>query len=86
MIAKQFDIKNLIAMRVALDAHNSTCDDPPISFSLNPVDHGLLRFDELWGLPVLPDPDVKVKRFRINCEFSETSREREFPEPLALVG
>ena len=85
-MAKRFDIKNLIAMRVALDSHNSTCDDPPISFSLNPTDHGLLRFDELWGLPVVPDSDVKVKSFRIDCASSEGSKENEFPEPLALVG
>lgn len=63
----RFAVKNLVRLRAALDHHNATCGTPARAFLLNPVDYGLMRWTVLWGVPVLPDVSVAVKRFRIDC-------------------
>jgi hypothetical protein len=55
-------------MRMALDSHNARCSEPAHAILLNPIDHGLLGWDELWGLPVVASEDVKIKRIRIECD------------------
>ena len=64
----RFALKNLIRLRAALDHHNATCGTPARAFLLNPIDHGLMRWEKLWGVPVLPDASIGVKRFRIDCD------------------
>jgi len=64
-------------MRSALDRHNLCCCVPASAFALNPVDHGLLGFDELWGLPVIPDAGVAMRRFELRCEASTVRIEDE---------
>lgn len=66
----RFAAKNLAAIRAAIDHHNASCPVPASAILLNPVDHELLGFDELWGLPVLPDERVPTKRVRIRCDGS----------------
>ncbi len=66
----QFAAKNLAAIRAALDHHNASCPVPASAILLNPVDHELLGFDELWGLPLLPDERVPTKRVRVQCDGS----------------
>jgi len=65
-----FESKNLAAIRAALDHHNADCPVPANAILLNPVDHELMGWDELWGLPVLPDERVATKRVRIQCDGS----------------
>lgn len=67
---RRFHVKNVVSMRRALEHHNSRCLVPATSFSLNPVDFGLLGFDFLWGVELIPDPAVAVKRFRLDCDGS----------------
>jgi hypothetical protein len=55
-------------MRSALDRHNAGCARPPQAILLNPIDHGLMRWDNLWGLPVLADDRVPVKGVYIQCD------------------
>ena len=62
-----FHVKNVAAIRACLDHHNATCGARANAILLNPIDHALLGLDELWGIPVLPDDDVRPKRFRISC-------------------
>lgn len=76
----RFEVANLVRIRAALDAHNSTCVLPARAILLNPIDHGLLGWPDLWGLPVLADADVPVKRVRIDCEASTLNIERELEE------
>lgn len=45
--ASVFRVKNLVALRRALDAHNARCDESAEAILLNPIDHGLLRWYEL---------------------------------------
>ena len=73
----RFHAVNLARIRGALDLHNESCALPATAILLNPVDHGLLGHDELWGLPVLPVQRIPTKRFEIDCEASTTNLENE---------
>ena len=73
----EFEVKNLIRIRLAVDRHNTACPAPPKAILLNPVDHGLMGFDELWGIPVLADDRVRVKLCRIECDGSAQDIEEE---------
>ena len=79
----QFETKNLAAIRQALDSHNASCPVPPKAILLNPVDHELMGWDELWGLPVLPDDRVPTKRVRIDCDGSADRIEDEIADAIA---
>lgn len=67
-------------LRAGLEHHNRTCPVPARAFLLHPVDHGLLGFDELWGVPVLPDDRVAVKHVHLDCEASAWRVEDELAE------
>jgi hypothetical protein len=73
----RFEVVNLIGLRTALDQHNASCAHPVRAFLLNPIDHGLMRWDELWGVPVLADEGVPVKRFRLECDGRVVDAEQE---------
>jgi hypothetical protein len=77
-----FEIKNLIQIRVGLDRHNENCPAPARAILLNPVDHQLMGFNNLWGVPVLPDDSVPVKRVQIDCEGSAERIEEELADHL----
>lgn len=72
-----FEARNLAAIRRALEQHNRDCPVPASAILLNPVDHGLLQWDSLWGLPVLASERVPVKRIQIECDGSAWSIEEE---------
>jgi hypothetical protein len=76
-LASRFEFLNVHGLRRSLDRHNHTCPVPARAILLNPVDHELLGFDELWGLPVLADERVPVKRGRVDCEGSAWLAEEE---------
>lgn len=73
----RFHVRNLIAMRHALDSHNATCPERARAIRLNPIDHALLGWHELWGVPVVADESVRVKRIRIDCAADAQEYERE---------
>jgi hypothetical protein len=78
-----FESKNLAAIRAALDQHNATCPVAANAILLNPVDHALIGWDELWGLPVLADERVPTKRVRIQCDGSAFGIEDEVTDAVA---
>jgi hypothetical protein len=78
----EFESKNLAAIRAALDHHNKECPVPANAIRLNPVDHALMGWDELWGLPVLADERVPTKRVRIDCDGSAWGIEDEVTEAV----
>ncbi|MCU0314041.1 MAG: hypothetical protein MUC84_08285 [Solirubrobacteraceae bacterium] len=78
-----FESKNLAAIRAALDQHNATCPVAANAILLNPVDHALIGWDELWGLPVLADERVPTKRVRIQCDGSAFGIEDEVADAVA---
>ena len=78
-----FAAKNLGAIKAAVDQHNADCPVPANAILLNPVDHALIDFDELWGLPVLADERVPTKRVRIQCDGSAFGIEDEFADAVS---
>ena len=79
----EFESKNLAAIRAAIEHHNKECPIPANAIRLNPVDHALMGWDELWGLPVLADERVPTKRVRIDCDGSAWGIEDEVTEAVS---
>jgi hypothetical protein len=73
----------LAAIRAGLDHHASSCPMTPKGILLNPGNYELFGWDELWGVPVLPDDRVAPKRFRIDCDGSAFGIEDEVAEAVA---
>lgn len=59
--------KNLEAISRAIDQHNSNCPFPAAEVRMNPFEVERLGWDEVRGLPVVPDPEIGTGRFRIVC-------------------
>lgn len=85
----------LAFIRAGVEHHNGTCPMPPKAILLNPGNHELFGWDELWGIPVLADDRVAPKRFRIDCDGSAFGIEEEVAdavgeplpaEPLVVPG
>ena len=72
----------LAFIRAGLDHHNGTCPMPARAILLNPANHELFGWDELWGVPVLPDERVAPKRFRIDCDGSAFGIEEEVADVI----
>ena len=72
----------LAHVRRGLDHHASTCPLAPRAILLNPGNHELFGWDELWGIPVLADERVAPKRFRIDCDGSAFGIEAELREAV----
>jgi hypothetical protein len=70
-------------IRRGLEHHAQSCPLAPKAILLNPGNHELFGWDELWGIPVLPDERVAPKRFRIDCDGSAFGIEEEVAEAIA---
>jgi hypothetical protein len=55
---------------------------PAKAILLNPGNHALFGWDEIRGIPVLPDERVAPKRFRIDCDGSAFGIEDEIAEAV----
>jgi hypothetical protein len=71
-------------IRRGLDHHAQSCPLAPKAILLNPGNHELFGWDELWGIPVLADDRVAPKRFRIDCDGSAFGIEAEISEAIAI--
>ncbi len=67
---EEHHVRNLVAMRRALYRHNGRCPMPARSFLLNPADAERLGIPVLWGVPIVTDPKVPMKRVRVECDGS----------------
>jgi len=70
-------------IRKGLDHHNQSCPMPAQAILLNPGNHELFGWEELWGVPVLPDESIRPKVFRIQCDGSATGIEDELEQVIA---
>ena len=61
------EAKNLEAISKAIDEHNAGCPFPASEVRMNPFEAERLGWDEIRGLPVIPDPQLSTGRFRIIC-------------------
>ncbi len=61
------EAKNLEAISKAIDEHNAGCPYPASEVRMNPFELERLGWDEIRGLPLVPDPAISTGRFRIVC-------------------
>ena len=61
------EAKNLEAISQAIDQHNANCPFPAAEVRMNPFEIERLGWDQIRGLPLLPDPELGTGRFRIVC-------------------
>src|SRR5580704_12625684 len=74
----------LAAIRAGLDHHAASCPLTPRAILMNPGNFELFGWDELWGIPVLPDDRVAPKRFRVDCDGSAFGIEEEIADVIAV--
>jgi hypothetical protein len=55
---------------------------PAKAILLNPGNHEMFGWDELWGVPVIADERVAPKRFRIDCSGSAFGIEDEVADAI----
>jgi hypothetical protein len=61
------EAKNLEAISKAIDQHNANCAYPAAEVRMNPFEVERLGWEEVRGLPVVPDGEIGTGRFRIVC-------------------
>ncbi len=61
------EAKNLEAISRAIDQHNRNCAFPAAEVRMNPFEVERLGWEEIRGLPIVPDPEIATGRFRIVC-------------------
>lgn len=61
------EAKNLEAISKAIDQHNSSCPFPAAEVRMNPFEVERLGWEQIRGLPVIPDGEIGTGRFRIVC-------------------
>jgi hypothetical protein len=61
------EAKNLEAISKAIDQHNSNCAFPAAEVRMNPFEVERLGWEQIRGLPVVPDGEIGTGRFRIVC-------------------
>ena len=61
------EAKNLEAISKAIDQHNSNCPFPAAEVRMNPFEVERLGWEEIRGLPLVPDPEIGTGRFKIIC-------------------
>ncbi len=57
----------LESIRDAWERHDDECEKATHVLLLNPGNFEMLGWDEVLGLPVLPDPEVEPMRCRVVC-------------------
>jgi hypothetical protein len=76
------EAKNLAAISRAIDQHNSSCPFPASEVRMNPFEAERLGWEEIRGLPIIPDPALGTGRFRIVCSREGDGAELEETEAL----
>jgi hypothetical protein len=61
------EAKNLEAIARAIDQHNQNCPFPAAEVRMNPFEVERLGWDQIRGLPIIPDSEIGTGRFRIVC-------------------
>lgn len=61
------EVKNLEAISKAIDQHNAGCPFPAAEVRMNPFEIERLGWEDIRGLPIVPDADIGTGRFRIVC-------------------
>jgi hypothetical protein len=78
------EAKNLEAIVKAIDQHNANCPFPAAEVRMNPFEAERLGWDEIRGLPVMPDPEIGTGRFKIVCSRDMDGEGIEEAEALGI--
>jgi hypothetical protein len=78
------EAKNLEAISKAIDQHNSSCPFPASEVRMNPFEADRLGWDEIRGLPIVPDPELGTGAFRIICSRDQEGEGIEEAEALGI--
>lgn len=76
------EAKNLEAISKAIDQHNANCPFPAAEVRMNPFEVERLGWQEIRGLPVVPDGAIGTGRFRIVCSRDMDDEELEITEAV----
>jgi hypothetical protein len=61
------EAKNLEAISLAIEQHNSSCEWPAVAIEMNPFEVERLGWDSIRGLPIRPNPELGTGSFRVVC-------------------
>ena len=78
------DAKNLEAISKAIDQHNASCPFPASEVRMSPFEVERLGWEEIRGLPIVPDPAIGTGRFRIVCSQEGDGAEIEETEAIGV--
>lgn len=84
MSKKQNEAKNLKAISEAIDQHNRNCVFPAIEIQMNPFEIERLGWEEIRGLPVVPNEKLGTGDFRVVCARDKNAEELEDSRNLDL--
>jgi hypothetical protein len=76
--------KNLEAISKAIDQHNSSCPFPASEVRMNPFEVERLGWEEIRGLPIVPDANQGTGSFRIICSRDQEGEGIEEAEALGI--
>jgi hypothetical protein len=76
--------KNLEAISRAIDQHNSNCPFPAAEVRMNPFEIDRLGWEQIRGLPLVPDPEMGTGRFKIVCSRDVEGEGIEEAEALGI--
>jgi hypothetical protein len=76
------EAKNLEAISRAIDQHNASCPYPAAEVRMNPFEVERLGWEEIRGIPIVPDPEIGTGRFRIVCSREGSGEELEEIEAI----
>src|SRR5215210_8589069 len=79
------EAKNLEAISRAIDQHNANCPFPAAEVRMNPFEIDRLGWEEIRGLPIVPDPSLGTGRFRIVCSRDSGGPEVEEVEAVGAL-
>jgi hypothetical protein len=78
------EAKNLEAIARAIDQHNGNCPFPAAEVRMNPFEIERLGWEEIRGLPLVPDDSLGTGRFRIICSRDMEGEGIEEAEALGI--
>ncbi len=76
--------KNLEAISKAIDQHNANCPFPAAEVRMNPFEADRLGWEEIRGLPIVPDAEIGTGRFKIICSRDMDGEGIEEAEALGI--
>jgi hypothetical protein len=83
-VVSSAEAKNLEAISRAIDQHNQNCPFPASEVRMNPFECERLGWEEIRGLPIVPDDNLGTGSFRIICSRDQEGEGIEEAEALGI--